>query len=428
MSGFVPRSRRKAIVWLAAGAVVLGVSGANAQGGAGSYAAPFLKIPVGARLMASPDAVAGMRPDASLMYSNPAFIAGLEHAEIFASTSEWLENLSFNSLGVALPLGNGGTVLGIGTTLLYSGGLKGYDESLNVVSEESYYNLGIDVTLGHRFGGTGLSAAMGATYLREHVLPENGSGVAFHIGASYWAGRNLFHVAARDLGGSVSYDSGSWEIAPEWLAGGGRVFDSPLGQFFAGAQVAQSDAYGTRLQLGVDYRLNTMFTLRTGLNDNLDSAQPQSPFNAGFGMNYGPLSLEYAYTPQEYFSSAHTFSLAFAFGGDMHAPRGAGAYSPVGDMAPPVADSEPQPPLPGTKPGTPANPEVVFVLVAGSHAWLESARSEARALELLGVSSHVESEGPRFRVVVGRYRSFDAAEADRTRFARDGHAFQIIAR
>ena len=390
---------------------------ASAQTGSGTYGASFLKIPVGARLVSSPDVVAGMRPDASLLYSNPAFIAGLESVGLFASSSRWLEDLSFNSIGAAIPVGKSSTVLGVGTSLLYSGGLDGYDESLNVVTEESFYDLGLDVVVSHRFGS--LSAAAGATYIREHVLPEDGSGYAFHVGASYQLGRNLLHAAGRDLGGTVNFVSGSWPIASEWTVGGARVFDSSVGEFVAGAQASSSDAYGTRVRVGVDYAINSVFTLHTGLNDNVDNTEAESRFNAGFGMQLGAFSVEYAYAPQEYFSSAHTFSLGYALGA---APsRSSGATVPVGDLAPPVPESAP------TMPRAPRAIGGEFVLVAGAHADLESAQSEARALDQLNIPCEVASEGPRYRVVVGRYATFDGASQARARYRAKGHDFQILA-
>jgi hypothetical protein len=399
----------------------------RAQNAAGAYAAPFLKIPVGARLMASPDAVAGLAPDASLMFSNPAFMTGLNRPEAFIATSEWLDNLVFTSAGVGIPVGSGGTVLGIGATFLYSGNIEGYDSGLNLVSEESYYDLGFDMTVSHAFRGTGLSLAAGTTIVRQHVLPNDGSGYAFHAGASYWLGQNLLHLAARDMGGSVSFDSESWNIAPEVMVGGGRVFASRVGQFFAGAQVADSDAYGTRVQLGVDYQFNSALTLRSGLTNNLDDAQASSPFNGGFGLHYGLMTLEYAYTPQEYFSSVHTFSLSYAFGG---APRGMSApvTVPQGDFSPPIADSEPTAPQPGTvgKERAQSHSSGTYILLAGSHAWLESARAEVRALELLKIPAKIESNGSRYRVVVGRYKTSDDAESARREYASAGHAFTIL--
>ena len=411
---------------------LIGFSGAYvdvcAQGGAGTYAAPFLKIPVGARLMASPDVVAGLSPDATLMYSNPAFLAGLPRAEAFVTTSEWLDNLVFSSAGVALPIGNQGTVLGIGATFLYSGSVQGFDGGGNVVSEESFYDVGLDFTVSHAFRGTGLSLAAGATVLRERVLPTDGSGYAFHLGGSYWRGPNLFHAAARDLGGSVTFDSESWSVAPEYLVGGGRVFGSSVGQFFAGAQIADSDAYGTRVQLGVDYQFNSALTVRTALNDNLDSGQRGSPFNAGFGLHYGLMTLDYSYTPQEYFSSVHTFSIAYAFGA-MGRGTSSSASVPSGDFAPPISDSEPVPPPSRTvapKEAAASRTGGSFVLLAGSHAWLESARAEVRALELLKIPAKIESNGTRYRVVVGRYKTSDDAEDARREFASVGHAFTVL--
>lgn len=372
--------------------------------------------------MSSPDAVAGLRPDATLMYSNPAFLSGLPRTQAFVSTAQWLDDLVFSAAGIGVPIGDGSTVLAFGTTFLYSGSLSGYNDAMAVVSEESYYNVGFDATVSHALKGTGLSFALGATYLREHVFPQDGSGHAFHVGASYWRGPNLVHLAARDLGSSVRYDSGTWEVAPEVVLGGARAFNSRVGHFFAGAQIANSDAYGTRLQLGVDYQMNTIFTLRSGISNNIDYGE-DIPFHAGFGLNYGAISMDYAYTPQEYFSSTHTFSLSYWFGLET---RGAGApvTVPAGDFAPPVARSEPVPPPVQSAPQA-ARP-YPWVLVAGSHAWLESARAEARALQLLKVPSRVESDGSRFRVVVGRYESADAAEKAQAEFRSLGHVFRVV--
>jgi len=406
-----------------AATLLLAASASDAQTGSGTYGAPFLKIPVGARLMSSPDVVAGMRPDASLVYSNPAFLGGMQNAELFGSSSQWLDALSFNSLGAAIPLGEHHTVLGIGTTLLYSGGLQGYDAATNVVTEDSYYDLGIDVALAHHFESTGLSLAGGVTYVREHVLPSDGSGYAFQLGASYWHGPNLFHAAMRDVAGTVNFSSGAWDIASEWMAGAGRVFNSSVGQFFAGLQGSSSDAYGTRIRVGVDYAITPAFTLRSGLNDNLDDTQAGTSVNAGFEMRYGAFALDYAYTPQEYFSSAHTFSLSYRFGS--HGATPFGAVVPEGDLAPPIPIAQPDviPPAPA-----PTRGQTMFMLVAGSHASMESAQSEVHALELLKIPSQIEPEGPHFRVVVGRYTTFDEADRARMQYRGKGHDFLIVAR
>lgn len=399
--------------------LLLAVS-AGALTGPGTSGASFLKIPVGARLMSSPDAVAGMRPDASLLYSNPSFLGGLKTSELFVSSSQWLDDMSFSSLGAAIPLGSGHTVLGVGTTLLYTGGLNGYDATANVVSEESYYDLGLDIALAHHFASTGLSIAGGTTYVREHVLPNDGSGYAFHLGASYWHGPNLLHAAVRDLAGTVNFASGSWDIASEWMAGAGRVFNSGVGQFFAGVQASSSDAYGNRVRFGVDYAITPAFTLHGGVNQNFDELQPGASVNAGFGFHYAAFGIEYAYTPQEFFPSAHTFSLSYQFGA--HAVTPAGATVPVGDLSPPIPDH----PARATAHKSPEPRTGEFMLVGGTHGSRDSAQSEAHALELLNIPTEILPEGPRFRVVVGRYATFEDADRARIRYRGLGHDFLIV--
>ena len=357
---------------------------------------------------------------------NPAFLSGLPRAQAFISTSEWLDNLIFTSAGVALPFGKQGTVLGIGTTFLYSGGIQGYDASLNVVSEESYYDVGFDVTVSHAFQGTGLSLAAGTTIIQEHVLPNSGTGFAFQAGASYATGPYLLSAAARDLGGTVKFYTESFSIAPEYMFGAGRVFGSRAGQFFTGAQVVASDAFGTRVQLGVDYQVNQALTLRSALNNNLDNSQSGSPFNAGFGFHYGQATLDYAYTPQDYFSSVHTFSLSYAFGGQ---GTGSPVMVPSGDFSPPISDSEPVPPPVRGEPGLKSSAQ------SHSSGATSSSRVRMRGLKalarsprprLLKIPSKIESNGTRFRVVVGRYANADDAEAARREFAPAGHAFTVL--
>jgi hypothetical protein len=237
----------------------------------------------------------------------------------------------------------------------------------------------------------------------------------------------MLQAALRDLAGSVNFASGSWQIASEWQAGAGRVFDSTVGQFFAGLQAASSGAYGTRVRFGVDYAITPMFTLRTGLNDDLDATQSGVSVNGGFGIRYGALSLEYAYTPQEYFSSAHTFSLSYHFGSP-HGFATNGATVPTGDPAPPIPNALPDTPANSSSQRNAGSAPTTFVLVAGTHASLESAQAEVRTLELLKIPAEAEPEGPRFRVVVGRFATFDAADRARSEYRAKGHSFQIIAR
>ena len=108
------------------------------------------------------------------------------------------------------------------------------------------------------------------------------------------------------------------------------------------------------------------------------------------------------------------------------------ATVPSGDFSPPIADSEPSAPQPGNATGNATKERMAhsggtYVLLAGSHAWLESARAEGRALELLKIPAKIESNGTRYRVVVGRYKTSDDADSARRDYASAGHAFTVLA-
>ena len=419
-----------------------------ADNGAGTYGAPFLRIPVGARLTTSPDVVAGMTPDASMAFSNPAFLAGVP-GEVFFSTANWLDEMRYSAASAAVPLGGGSTRLGLGATFLYSGDLQGYDSQLNVVAEDSYYDVASVVSVSHQFARTGLSLGGGVTVLRQHQWSANGNGYAFSLGAAYALGPNLIHASALNFGGRVRFESTSYEVDPRAILGVGRVFDTSFGQLFAGVQMDYTQVVGQRLQIGVDYQLNRLFTLRTSLPDALSAQDGGAPFTAGLGFRYGAVRLDYAYTPQEYFGSSHTFSVGFGFGqgawGGAHAAPQETAAEPAREearpaapaTAPVIAPSQVQsrppvettvpPAVPAKPPAARSEPPMSWLVVAGTHGRVESAQAEVRALTLLKLPATLQAiGGGRYRVLVGRYDSEADGRKALARFADKGHRFELV--
>lgn len=76
----------------------------------GTTAASFLEIPVGARAVAMGGAFAAVSDDASAMYWNPSGIARLTQSDAIFSHAAWIADISFNYGGIAIPLGENGTV------------------------------------------------------------------------------------------------------------------------------------------------------------------------------------------------------------------------------------------------------------------------------------------------------------------------------
>jgi hypothetical protein len=405
---------------------------------AGTYGAPSLKIPVGAKLMSAPDVLAGMEPDASLLFSNPAFLAALPDPQIFMSTSNWLEDMRLSAMSANLPSRGLGLTFSAGATLLYSGGLKGYDEALNVISEESYYDLAVAGAVVKRFDSIGLSLSAGGTWLRQHLYPTDGSGFAFTGGAVYQRGANTVHFVAKNLGGTVEFADASYDIDNEKIAGYGRSFATGMGSVMAGIQMVYSSAAPNRVELGLGYRFNRLFTIRTSMRDVTDSRSEGMVLDAGFSVRYNQIAVDYAYTPHEYFATTHTFSLAFTFQGDT---GGMGTLHDEDEPAVPVREKTekqsstphmvesavqivPDPKPVVSRPGS--APTQVFLLVAGTFSWENGARDEVRALELQGITARVQRVENRFLVVLGRYEDRQKADKALQKMDKAGQSARVV--
>jgi hypothetical protein len=182
------------------------------------------------------------------------------------------------------------------------------------------------------------------------------------------------------------------------------------------------------------YHLPRFFILRSGLDRVFEGpATARLPLSAGFGLRYGNFMLDYAFTPQEYFENTHTFSVGVSFGGGSGVIQtGEPVYGAI-ERAVPVAGAQPAATArqdvsdsAGTAtPGSKPTPATTYAIVAGSHARVESAESEARALTLVKVPATVEADQDAFVVVVGRYASQKEAKKALIRYENRGHRFEI---
>ena len=417
-------------------------AGAGADEGAGTLGAAFLTIPVGATATTVPGVVAGMRPDASMMFVNPAYLAQLGHTEVYLTRANWLDDLSMSALGVALPIPFE-LNWSLGSRLLYSGGLQGYNSAGEIVAEESYYGLGFTSTLSRRFPGIGLGIGLGATYVREHLPAQNGTGVFYTMGLSYERSGHRVDFTARDIGGALRFPGREYPIDSRYSFGYGRSFRRAWGVLDLGAELTFARSRASRFQLGASYAANAFLTLRSSVDHMLSApANAQMPVTAGFGVHVGNLTLDYAYASREYFASTHTVSFTYAF--DRMGARQSSSATKPSRMRPRAGNSVVSPSKRATTeasekgnavsqpsgPGTPAQKAaqapVTYLVIAGVHSRVESAEAEARALRLLKVPADIVSVGRRSTVVVGRYSSRAKAESAVQKFRKKGHVFTIV--
>ncbi|MEX1139590.1 MAG: PorV/PorQ family protein, partial [Bacteroidota bacterium] len=152
---------------------------------AGTTAAKFLSIPVGARALAMGGAFAAVADDASAIYWNPAGISGITQNEAILSHSRWIAGISFNFAGFVLPLGDNQS-LGISLTSLSMGEMERTTETQPDGTGEFFsagsVALGItyarNLTEWFSIGGT-------VKYVSEHIWNSTATGIAVDIGTLF---------------------------------------------------------------------------------------------------------------------------------------------------------------------------------------------------------------------------------------------------
>jgi hypothetical protein len=390
--------------------------------------------------MSVPGVVAGMDPDASFVFSNPAVTGDLRYPQLFLSRASWLEDLTLNAASFGTPVPQLGLVWSFGSRLLHSGDIQGYDADQNVVESESYYGLSFSTAVSRRFD-SGIALGGGVTYSREHLPGETGDGVSFSFGASYAKSNHRLDVYAENVGGSLSFAGRDYPIESRYAAGYGYSIIGGPGRLDLGTQAVFSNSELRQVEIGGAYRFSRWMTVRAGYNYAMNAATDNGmPLSAGLGFHHGSLSFDYAYTSQEYFSGTHTFSLGFAFGSYTQQRAESAPAEPaparsasVGTQTQPVAAENPvsEPVAAAPKKKAAVEPAVTapaasYVVAGGTHARLESAEAEVRALRLLKVSASVEKSGDRYRVVIGRFGTRRDAETAVSTYADRGHKFRVL--
>jgi len=87
--------------------------------GAGTTAASFLKIGVGARAAAMGDAFTALADDPTALYWNPAALIKLKERQLSATYNVWFAEINQGYVGVGFPLSRG--VLGGGINYVSMG-------------------------------------------------------------------------------------------------------------------------------------------------------------------------------------------------------------------------------------------------------------------------------------------------------------------
>ena len=305
----------------------------------GINGAAFLKIGVGARMVALGSAVSTIYGDPNMVFCNPAGIQIDEgKTQIGLNYNNWIIDLNHNAGAITHGFGHWGTV-GIGVVYMGLSDLAadrdiappGYQapvpEASGVAQYDTYNYSDLAVTLAYSKQFTDrFRMGLAAKFIRESIDTENASTFAFDFGAIYNTGfRDLtFGARINNIGGDLTY----------------YAYGAPLPLSFSiGASAGLAEMENSQVKgfidltkpmdspqlyfAGAEWNLFNTLSLRSGYKFGYSGAYDEVTnykqtdeglsFGAGAKLPVAGYNLwvDYAFTDFNVFSNTHRFTLRF---------------------------------------------------------------------------------------------------------------------
>ena len=284
---------------------------------AGSSAAAFLKIGVGARAVGMGEAQAAAAEGPEALYWNPAGLAVDSRRAVSFTHNEWLDDVRYEYLGISYPLFNLGTV-GFSAGRVGMGKLVGRDEEGNYTGDFGASDMALSLGYGRRFFNF-LAVGAAAEYISSKIENESASAFAGSLGvvADLPLPGLAAGVSASNIGGELKFiDEGD----PLPLAvRGGVAYMLPFGGETNELMVAVdgvkfNDRDDVMVNTGVEYWFMKTIAARAGYKGNYD----EDGLTGGLGFRYSPaanlgLLADYAYADMGVFGATHRITVGMQF-------------------------------------------------------------------------------------------------------------------
>ena len=311
---------------------------------AGTSAAQFLKIPVGAKAVSLAGTFASLANDASAIYWNPAGLPQTRRFEISVSHSQWIADIDHNFLGVVLPIDEKSTV-GFGviqltsgdieaTTILQPKGTGTFFDAADLAVSVSYARQVID----------DVSVGISAKYINERIWNTSSATVAFDLGVllnTGFYGMKMglsflnfgpeLTMRGSDLTKVVDLDPNSsnnplvesnlntqpFSLPTSYRAslsmpfvGAGAPIDIAGSSFILAVDAVHLNDNPEHYNVGGEYGYSDLFFIRGGYKFNTD--EEGLTLGSGIKFNFGgaSVSFDYAYAEFGVFDAVNIFSLS----------------------------------------------------------------------------------------------------------------------
>ncbi len=280
---------------------------------AGTRAMTFLKIGVGAKAIGMGESQVAATDDLYASYWNPAGLARLQKPQLALMHNEWFADINHEFVGVALPLGNIGTI-GASASYLSFGELQGRDRDGNETAIFRPYDLAVIFSYARGFGHS-FAFGANAKFLREQIADETGTGIAFDLGALYtFPDMPLsLGVNAQHLGPRVTFIEEAFGLPVTIRLGAAyRLWNEAL---VLTTDVIRPTDNDIAIAVGAGYTIGNILQLRTGYKYQIggNDLGAISGLTGGFGLTLLRFQVDYALVPFGVLGLTHRFSLVANF-------------------------------------------------------------------------------------------------------------------
>ncbi len=285
--------------------IIIYLFSAFSQGDIGTTMYPLLKIGVGPRPVAMGEAFVGLADDITAMHWNPSGLSSIKELQFFVSHQEWFQDIRDEFFIFGMPGFDGYVAL----SGVYSSNndVEIWDENNNPLGTgnlwSGIFSLGYGKSLNDR-----TSYGIVVKTMIEDFYEQRLYDFALDMGGKIIVNKNL------QIGGSLKNLSYKTDLPSEIKLGGVYQGIKEL-NLLLDLNLPLDNII--RANLGFEYNLNPIFSLRAGWRSgpySISELGPLSEFTTGFGIKYSGIKIDYAFVPYGKLGLTHRLSLSSGLG------------------------------------------------------------------------------------------------------------------
>lgn len=278
---------------------------------AGTTAGNFLSVGTGAGVLSMGGATLGAGRDLNAAAWNPAALGFLSSSQYALQHAALAMDVSQDWIAASGRMGHGATHWSASALYQNDGSFDGRDALGVSTGAFSVSNLAVGLALARPFTPD-VTAGVRFNYLSESLGSASGSGYGMDLGLQARHGAFGFGAAARNIGGSMKYDSGSYDL-PGVVGAGLSWTDERRGVRLA-MDANFPSAYYNDVRMGGEWTWQQRVALRAGYRLELGGGanEPLGGPSFGFGTGVNGFWFDYAFLAGgSDAQGAHRFGLTF---------------------------------------------------------------------------------------------------------------------